>query len=209
MFSTTRQPTVESKRPVFYKLLPYDQRTIITPLDEATVRAQVAAHIAQLNSAPLPKLFSYGVRFEGSVAGDSFVLSGPIGNRRFRLETRGTIWPALDGTAVELTLRLSAIHQMAVIFQFVMIWIWALLVGFPLIMVLFLSGFLYVVTVLSFRFEAARLVRQLGFAVGPQPEPSERSVIVPDSIGWRCGACGGYIREDASFCKHCKQRFKS
>jgi len=207
VFSSMHQPTVESQLPLRSWLLPYDRRTIVTPLDQATVRAQLTTYLDRLRAAPAPGLFSNAVRYQGTLVDDMLALSGPIGGRRFRLETRGLIHSGPGDTAIELTLQLSTLHGLITIGQLAFLWTWALIVGFPLAMILFLSGFGYIATILSFRYEAAQIVRQLISAARPQPQPGERSAIVFDNIGWRCGACGGYVREDASFCKHCKQPF--
>jgi hypothetical protein len=207
VYSSTHQPTVESQLPLRSWLLPYDRRTIVTPLDQAAVRAQLTAYLDRLSAAPTPGLFSYKVRYQGILVGDTLTLSGPIGGRRFRLETRGLVHSAPGGTAIELTLQLSTLHRLITVGQLAILWAWALIVGFPLVLILFLSGFGYVVTILSFRYEAAQIVGQLLSAARPQPQPGEQGAIVADNVGWRCGACGGYVREDATFCKHCKQPF--
>lgn len=31
------------------------------------------------------------------------------------------------------------------------------------------------------------------------------ATIIPDTRGWRCSACQGYVRQDATTCKHCHQ----
>jgi hypothetical protein len=207
VLSTINQPTVQSELPVRSWLLPYDRRVISTPLDEATVCVQLNAYLERLYAMPRPSLFSSAVRYEGALERDTLRLDGPIGNRRFRLDTRGNVRTAPDGTAIELTLRLSRVHMLAMLGQLVFLWTVPLIIGFPLVMVLLLSGFAYVATMLSFWYETGQIVRQLLVAVGPQPQGGEQGMIVPDGIGWRCGSCGGYVREDATFCKHCKQPF--
>jgi hypothetical protein len=84
---------------------------------------------------PLPSLFSYDVRYKGAHVGDMLTLDGPIGNRRFRLDTRGAIRSTSSGTAIELTLRLSNTHELVLIVQLAFVCIFMLIVGFPPVMV--------------------------------------------------------------------------
>jgi hypothetical protein len=203
------QPTVESELPLRSWLLPYDRRTIVTPLDETAVRAQLTAYLDRMQAMPSRGLFSYEVRYQGTLVGDTLALSGPIGTRRFRLETRGIIRTAPGGTAFELTLRLPRTLILMVLAQLAFVALGMQILGFPLVMILFMSGVVYSMTILQFRSEVAHILRQMLSAVDPQRQPGEQGAIVPDGKGWRCGACGGYVREDASFCKHCKQPFNA
>jgi len=200
-------PTIHSALPVVSWLIPYNRRIIITPLDEATVREQIAQLVERLKTAPAPGWLSSDARYEGAIAGNTFTISGPIANRRYRLATRGSIRLDLGGTAIDVTLRLATSHLLLTLGQLAFLWGWALIVHFPLVMVLFLTCVMYVLSTALVKSEAAQILRQLVAASGPPPAPDTRSSIVPDSVGWRCAACGGYVRQDATFCKHCKQRF--
>jgi hypothetical protein len=46
-------------------------------------------------------------------------------------------------------------------------------------------------------------------AAAIQLAPNGQATIIPDGNGWRCSACQGYVRQDASSCKHCKQMLTS
>jgi hypothetical protein len=200
-------PTIHSAHPAISWLIPYDRRIIITPLDEGTVREQIAQLVERLNTAPAPGWLSSDARYEGAIAGNTFTISGPIANRRYRLTTRGSIRLHPGGTAIDVTLHLATSHLLATLGQAAFLWGWALIVHFPIVMVLFLTCIMYVLTTALVKSEAAQIVRKLVAASGPQPAPDTRGSIVPDGVGWRCAACGGYVRQDATFCKHCKQRF--
>jgi len=200
-------PTVRSAIPAVGWLIPYDRRVIITPLDEAIVREQIAQLVERLNSAPAPGWLSGGARYEGTIVGNTFTITGPIANRRYRLTTRGSIRLHPGGTAIDITLRLATSHLLATLGQLAFLWGWALIVHFPIVMVLFLTCMMYVLSTALVKSEARQIVRQLVAASGSQPAPNTRGSIVPDGVGWRCAACGGYVRQDATFCKHCKQRF--
>ncbi len=204
---SSSHPLVYSTQPLLSWLIPYDHRVIVSPLDQATVGAQLAATIERLNAAPAPGWFSSDARYEGQFAGDSFTLNGPIANRRFRLHTRGVLRIDPAGTRIDLTLRLATAYLLLALGQVAFLWAWALIVHFPLVLVLFLNSFLYIATTLTVKYEASQIVQRLLQAAGPPPEPEAHSAIVSDGSGWRCGACGGYVRRDATFCKHCKQPF--
>jgi hypothetical protein len=202
-------PTIQTSHSPWSWLIPYDRRTLVSPLPEATVHAQLAAEIERLNNAPKPGWLSSDARYEGTIDGDSFTFSGPLAQRRYSLETHGTIGLDPAGTRIDLALRLSNKHGLFALVQLAVLWAWALAIGFPVVLVLFLSGFLYVGTVLSAKYEASQIVRLVAQAAGPKPSPEATGAIVPDGVGWRCGACGGYVRRDARFCKHCKRPFES
>jgi hypothetical protein len=209
VFSTMHQPTVESELPLRSWLLPYDRRTIVTPLDETAVRAQLTAYLDRLHALRNHSRFSGDLRrYKGTLVGDTLSLSGSSKDRGgVLLYTRGVIRTASDGTAIELTLCLSRAHNVMLLGWLAFVWSVGLIIGYPLVLLLLGSGVVHFIFVQSFRSEVAYIVRQLLAVVGPQRQPGELVTIVPDRIGWRCGACGGYVREDASFCKHCKQSF--
>lgn len=198
---------VYSLRPVLSWLTPYDRRVIKTPLAIDTVRTQLAAEFEQLNTPLKRSFFSMAARYEGQIELDRLSLRGPLGTRRFILMTRGTLQSDPTGTRLDLTLRLSTGHALLMVLQHAFLWGWVLLVGFPVALVLPVSVFLYIVTMFSCHYEASQIVAMLLRAAGPPPTTEAPGTIVPDGVGWRCGSCGGYVRQDATFCKHCKRPF--
>lgn len=200
-------PTAYSTRPIASWLVPYDQQVIDTPLAPDAVRAQLAATFEELNTPPKQSIFSTAARYEGHIEQDHLTVSGPHANRRFCLLTRGFIQSDPAGTRIALTLRLSTGYTLLTVLQLAFLWGWALAVGFPAALALPMSVFLYVATTLMCRYEASQIVAMLLRAAGPPPSAEAQGAIVPDGVGWRCGSCGGYVRQDATFCKHCKRPF--
>jgi len=200
-------PTAYSTRPMTSWLAPYDQRVIQTPLAPDAVRAQLAAAFEQLNTAPKRSIFATVARYEGHIEQDRLTMSGPHANRRFSLLTRGLVQSDPAGTRIELTLRLSTGHALLAVLQHALLWGWVLAVGFPAALALPMSVFLYIATTLSCHYESSQIVAMLLRAAGPPPSAEAQGAIIPDGAGWRCGSCSGYVRQDATFCKHCKQPF--
>lgn len=127
-------PIVRSALPAIARFLPYDARVIITSLDEATMRTQLAQLVEQLNSAPAPGWLSNGARYEGAIEGDSMIIRGPIAHRRFRLVARSHIRLDPAGTAIDVTLCLARSHLLLTLGQLAFLWGWALIVHFPIIL---------------------------------------------------------------------------
>jgi hypothetical protein len=196
-----------SLRPILSWLTPYDRRVIQTSLAIDTVRAQLAAAFEQLSTPPRRSFFSTAARYEGHIELDRLTLRGPYGNRRFCLLTRGILQSDPTGSRIDLTLRLSTGHALLAVLQQAFLWGWVLLVGFPALLALPISMFLYLATMFSCRSEASQIVAMLLRAAGPPPTAEAQGAIIPDGVGWRCGSCGGYVRQDATFCKHCKRPF--
>jgi hypothetical protein len=46
-------------------------------------------------------------------------------------------------------------------------------------------------------------------AAAIQTAPDRQATIIADGNGWCCSACQGYVRQDATICKHCKQPLTS
>jgi hypothetical protein len=200
-------PTVRSALPAIAFLIPYERRVITTPLDEAIVRQQLATLFEQLNVVPAPSWFSVAVRYECTIAGDTFTIIGPIANRRYRLLTRGSIRLDPSGTAIDVTLRLTPSNLLLAIGWIALLWLGALVIHFPLVLVLFLTCAMYVMSTAMVKYEAWNIIQRLVTASAPAPASVAQAAIVADGAGWRCAACGGYVRQDATFCKHCKQAF--
>jgi len=198
---------VYSLRPILSWLAPYDQRVIQTPLAIDTVRAQLTAAIEQLNALPTRSFFSRTARYDGYIEQDRLTVIGPYAYRRFKLLTRGTLQSEPTGTRIELILRLSTGHGLLVALQYAILWSWVVLVGYPAALALPLCVILYIVTTFSCHSEASQIVGILLRAAGPQLSARSQGTIIPDGVGWRCGSCGGYVRQDATFCKHCKRPF--
>jgi hypothetical protein len=201
------QARATSLRPVLAWFVPYERRVIHTPLAIETVRVQLAAAIEQLTMPSRRSFFSTAARYEGEIEQDRLTLSGPHANRRFSLRTHGILQSDLTGTQIDLTLQLSTGHALLVVLQHAFLWGWVLLVGFPVVLALPMSVLIYIITMFSCHSEARQIVGILLRAAGPPPAAEAQGAIVPDGVGWRCGSCGGYVRQDATFCKHCKRPF--
>jgi len=209
MVTASVRPTARRALPLLAWLIPYDHCVISSPLEEGIVRSQLAAQLERLGNVASSGWFSTDARYEGRIDGNTLIIDGPIANRRFRLTARGDIRIAPAGTTIDVTFRLATTHLLFTLGQVAFLWIWALVVHFPIFLVLFLTSFLYIATTLMVKYEAAQIVQHLLQNADPVPSPEARGAIVADGAGWRCAACGGYVRRDAIFCKHCKQPFTS
>jgi hypothetical protein len=207
MLTSSPHPTVRPALPVVGWLVPYDRRVIVSPLAEATVRSQLAALVERLNAAPKPGWFSSDARYQGALDGDTITISGPIANRRFRLAACGVVRLDPAGTAIDVALRLSTMHLLITFGQLALLWAWVLIAGFPPVMALFMTCFFYAIVTFNVKYEAGQIIQKLLVAAGPPPAPEAQGAIVPDGVGWRCAACGGHVRRDATLCKHCKRVF--
>lgn len=222
MVTPSSRPTLHTAPLALSLFAPYRRCTITTPVDTASVRAQIGAQLDRLGTYRPPSWFTNEVRYDSRVSGDEFTISGPFnqggvqfgrrGSIRVQLGTRGVIHAAPGGTAIDLTLSLSDRTLMTIGAQALFLAIGMLALRFPLAIVLFMLGFMYIAILMLFRHEASAITGHLLQAASPQRPfqtiaQSPPGSIVADGLGWRCAACGGYVRPGAPACIHCKHPF--